>query len=67
VSERDHLEGLGIDRSIILKSILKGIVWEGMGCIHQGQGWDQWQAFANMVMNPWFPNNTEFVSQMSNS
>jgi hypothetical protein len=47
--ERDHLEGLGIDRRIILKCAFKkwdGEAWSGLICLSR----DRWRALVNAVM-----------------
>jgi hypothetical protein len=48
--ERDHLEDLGVDGSIILKCIFKK--WNGgMDWIDMAQDRDRWRAVVNAVIN----------------
>jgi hypothetical protein len=47
--ERDHLEGIGIDRGIILKWILT-IRLRGMDWIKLAEVRDRWQAVVNTIM-----------------
>jgi hypothetical protein len=48
--ERDHLEDLGVDGSIIFKWIFKK--GDGsMDWIDLAQNWDRWQTFVNAVVN----------------
>jgi hypothetical protein len=48
--ERDHLEDVGMDRTIILKWIFKQ--WDGgMHWIDLAQDRDRWRALLNSIMN----------------
>ena len=47
--ERDHLEHIGVDGSIILKWICR--VWGGMNWIDVAYDRDRWRAVVNAVMN----------------
>ena len=50
LSERDHLEDLGVDGRLILKFIFKK--WDlGMDWIDLAQGRDRWPAVVSAVMN----------------
>ena len=51
ISEREHMEDLGVDGRIMLKWILKKSAG-GMRWIHLAQD-DRWRAFVNVVMNIW--------------
>jgi hypothetical protein len=51
VKEGDKLEDLGVDRSIMLKWFLKGIMYENMDWVHLAQDGDKWRAVVNMVVN----------------
>ena len=57
--ERDHLEFLGINGRIILKSVLKK--WNvGMEWIDLVQRRDGWRDFVNAVMNLRVPKSVEY-------
>jgi hypothetical protein len=56
LKEEDHLEDLGVDRIIILKSIFER--WDGgVNWIDLAQDWDRWRAVVNAVMNLRAPYN----------
>jgi hypothetical protein len=48
---RDHLEDLGIDEKIILKLILREIIFGGVGWIRLAQDRDRLRVLVNTVMN----------------
>jgi hypothetical protein len=50
IKERDHLEDLGIDGRIILKTGRKEIVWEGMNLTDIAQNKDEWRAPVKAVL-----------------
>ena len=64
--ERDHLEDLGVDGSIILEWIFKK--WDGsMDWIDLIYDRSRWRAVLNAVMNLRFPHNPEsFLSSRRN-
>jgi hypothetical protein len=51
LGERDHLEGLHVDRRIILRWIFEKWNWRVLVWIYLAQGRDKWRAFVNAVMN----------------
>jgi hypothetical protein len=54
LSERDHLDDLGVDGRIILKCMFKK--WDGGNdWIDMAQDRDRWRAVVNAVMNLRFP------------
>jgi hypothetical protein len=55
-SDRDHLEGSGVDGRIILKCTFDKRDG-GMGLVHLAQGRASWRAFFNAIMNLRAPQN----------
>jgi len=49
IKERDHVENLGIDGTIILKTGRKVIGWKGMNLTDTAQNRDEWRAPAKVV------------------
>jgi hypothetical protein len=48
---RDYIEELGLNGSITLTCILKGIEFENVYWIKLAQDWDQWRILVNKIMN----------------
>jgi hypothetical protein len=57
VKEGGKLEGLGVDRSIMLKWFLKEIMYKNKDWVHLAQDGDKWRAVMNMVVNFQVPSN----------
>jgi len=59
--EGDHLEGLGVERRIILKYILIETGLEIANSIQETQDMGKFSAVLNVVMNILFPRNAENI------
>jgi len=51
LTERDHLEDLGVDGEHTIKVGLQEVGWGGMDWIDLAQVRDSWRALVNAVMN----------------